>query len=330
MSTKTFLAAAISVGLAGTAGVACSGAHGAPGSSGTGCAAGADDAIRLALEPTCKACHDVGSNKPIFASLDAFENLLVYDTSLIVPGNPDQSRFVALLEGTAQGTYTQMPLVGVPFATLAAQGSTKIDMQGIKDWISALQPPDPSKIGPSADAPMTRRLQVPELVENLQRTLGFQEVGATDAAQGQPAALWVRDPDAVGAITYSNIGATRTWAALGGGDSLARVKDDLTWSPSALRVVVEMSLEWCTDAVARGDQTIFRDAAPTDTSQAAPDKIRKNIGTLHLRLLGDPAAPADVDAYYQGVFLPAEPRGAAVAWTEVCAALVRDPRYLTF
>jgi hypothetical protein len=56
----------------------------------------------------------------------------------------------------------------------------------------------------------------------------------------------------------------------------------------------------------------------------------KNIGYLHLRLLGEPAAAADVKAYYEGVFLPAEPRGAAVAWTEVCAALVRDPRYLTF
>ena len=291
ISTKTSLAAAVSLGLAGAGGFACSGAHGASSGSGTACAASADDAIRLALEPNCKACHDVGSNLPLFAGLDAFENLLVYNTALIVPGNPDQSRFVALLEGTAQGTYTQMPLIGSPFATLAAQGSTQIDVQGIRGWISALQPPDPSKIGPSAGAPMTRRLSVPELVSNLQRTLGFKEVGATDAAQGQPASLWVRDPDAVGSIGYSNIGATRTWEALGGGDSLARVKDDLTWSPGALRVVVEMSLEWCTDAVARGDQTVFHDAAPTDTSAAAPDKIRKNIGTLHLQLLGEPAAP---------------------------------------
>jgi hypothetical protein len=334
MSRATTLAAAVSLLAASTAaGFACSGSPGADttgATSGGTCAVNDDDAIRLALEPTCKACHDVGSNLPIFASLDAFENLLVYDPSLVVPGKPDASKLVALLEGTATGTYTQMPLTGDPFAKLAAAGKTSVTVDAIKAWITTITAPDPSKVGAHPDSPTTRRLRVVELVAALQRTLGFAEVGATDASGGKPAALWVRDPDALGDINYANIGATRTWAVLGGGDSLARVTDDKDWSPSALRTVAEMSLEWCTDAVARGDDAIFHDASPTDTSMAAPDKIRANIATLHLRLLGEPAASADVDAYYKGVFLPAEPRGAAVAWTEVCAALVRDPRFLTF
>jgi hypothetical protein len=334
MSRTTTLAAALALLAASTAaGFACSGAHDAgtgAGSTGDTCAVNDDDAIRLALQPSCQACHDQGSNLPIFASLDAFENLLVYDPSLVVPGKPEESKLIALLEGTATGTYTQMPLTGEPFAQLAGAGKTQIDVSAIKDWIAGLSPPDPSRVAAHPDSPTTRRLRVVELVAALQRTLGYKEVGATDAAAGQPAALWVRDPDALGGIGSNNINATRTWAVLGGGTSLGRVKDDPTLSPSALRTVTEMSLEWCTDAVARGDQALFRDAAPTDTSMAAPDKIRANIATLHLRLLGEPAAKADVDAYYEGVFLPAEPRGAAVAWTEVCAALVRDPRFLTF
>lgn len=328
---NTVLAALTLVTASAAAGAACVGPRALDATSGgtTGgqCAVSDNDAVRLALEPSCKACHDTGSNRPFFASLEAFENLLVYDPALVVPGDPDKSKLVALLQGTATGTYTQMPLTGDPFAKL---GSAGISMEGIQDWIATLPPPDPARAGPHVDSPTTRRLRVGELVFALQRTLGFAEVGATDESQGKPKALWVRDPTALGSITYLNIGATRTWSVLGGGNAFARVKDDTELSPSALRTLTEMSLEWCGDAVSRADQTIFRDASPTDTTMDAPEKIRANIGTLHLRLLGEPAAPADVDAYYDGVFVPAEPRGLSVAWTEVCAALVRDPRFSTF
>ena len=300
------------------------------GPSGEVCAASDNDAIRLALAPACKACHDTGSNRPMFASLEAFENLLVYNRAVVVPGDPEGGTLIALLEGKATGSYTQMPLTGEPFAKLASAGMTKISMEALKEWITALPPPDPARSGPHRDSPTTRRLRVVELVSTLQRTLGYPEVGATDASSGKPASLWVRDPDALGGVGYSNIGATRTWSVLGGGDPLGRVKDDPTWSPGALRTVVEMSLEWCGTSVTKGDKAIFRDASPSDTSMAAPEKIRANIAYLHLRLLGEPAAAEDVDAFYTGVFLPAEPRGGPVAWTEVCAALVRDPRFLTF
>lgn len=321
----------------GMMGSACTGKLGgdsdSTSSSSTGggeCAASDNDAVRLALAPDCKACHDVGSNRPIFASLSAFENLLVYDPAIVVPGDPAGGKLIALLEGTETGTYTQMPLTGEPFAKLASAGKTGISIDALKAWITALPPPDPARAGPHKDSPTTRRLRVPELVSSLQRTLGYDEVGATDAAQGNPGSLWVRDPDALGGIGYLNVNATRTWSVLGGGDPLGRIKDDTTWSPGALRTVVEMSLEWCDGAVAKGDKAIFRDAMPGDTSMDASAKIRANIGYLHLRLLGEPAAAADVDAFYTGVFLPAEPRGLNVAWTEVCAALVRDPRFLTF
>ena len=300
------------------------------GSPGGECATSDNDAVRLALAPACKACHDTGSNRPIFASLEAFENLLVYNRAVVVPGDPTKGTLLPLLEGKATGSYTQMPLTGEPFAKLASAGMTKISMEALKAWITTLPPPDPSRSGPHRDSPTTRRLRVVELVSALQRSLGYPEVGATDAAQGNPKSLWVRDPDALGGVGYQNIGATRTWSVLGGGDPLGRVMNDPTWSPGALRTVAQMSLEWCGTVVAKGDKAIFRDASPADTSMVAPEKIRANIAYLHLRLLGEPAAAADVDTFYTGVFLPAEPRGGPVAWTEVCAALVRDPRFLTF
>lgn len=333
MSRRTLFFAASSLALAvGGAGLACSGSstRSQGGSAGAEvCAVSDNDAIRLALEPTCKACHDAGSNLPAFASLDAFENLIVYDPALVTPGDPGKSKLVALLQGTATGTYTQMPLTGKAFAKLGAT-VTGISLDELEAWIEDLAPPDPSRAAAHPASPTTRRLRVEELVVQMQSTLGYPEVGATDAASGHPQALWVRDPVALGNIGYTNIGATRTWSILGGGNALARVRDDQTFSPSALRTAVQMSLSWCGEQVGKSDPALFRDATPADTSALAAEKIQKNIGYLHLRFLGEPASAADVKAYYDGVFLPAEPRGAAVAWTEVCAALVRDPRYLTF
>ena len=151
-------------------GSACTGNLGGPdestsssGSPGGECATSDNDAIRLALAPACKACHDTGSNRPIFASLEAFENLLVYNRAVVVPGDPTKGSLIPLLEGKATGSYTQMPLTGEPFAKLASAGTTKISMEALKAWITTLPPPDPIRSGPHRDSATTRRLRVVEL-----------------------------------------------------------------------------------------------------------------------------------------------------------------------
>lgn len=293
------------------------------------CAKSDNDAIRLALQPTCQACHGEGSAKPFFKSLEAFESLLVYNPDYIKPGKPDESRLVQLLVGGAKGAYAQMPIGGEPFAARAAAGKTKIKMDEIRAWITTLTGPDPSTATASVDALTIRRLRTDELSRAMQRAMGFPEEGASQASKGS-FNVWVRDPDMPPGTDYNSTSGLQNWSIMGGRSALARIKGDDSMSPSTLRTVVQMSLDWCGQAVTKNAKVMFRDATVTDTSTAAPEKIRANIAYLHLRFLGAVAAPADVDGLYSGVFLPAEPRGGAVAWTEVCAALVRDPRFLTF
>jgi hypothetical protein len=49
-----------------------------------------------------------------------------------------------------------------------------------------------------------------------------------------------------------------------------------------------------------------------------------------LRMLGEPAPAAEVDDLFNAVFVPYESKGAVVAWTAVCSALVRDPMWILY
>jgi hypothetical protein len=140
------------VGLAVGLVVACYGEEAAPTSEarpGEACAQSENDAIRLALDPVCSDCHKSTGAKPFFASLAAFEDLLVYDTKYVRPGKPEEGLLVELLEGRGKGAYTQMPIAGETFARQAEAGKTRINMAQIKRWITNLQPPDPARSGPN-------------------------------------------------------------------------------------------------------------------------------------------------------------------------------------
>ena len=58
--------------------------------------------------------------------------------------------------------------------------------------------------------------------------------------------------------------------------------------------------------------------------------IRANISELYLRMLGEDAPAAEVDDLFDNVFKPYEGKGAVVAWTAVCSALVRDPLWMLY
>jgi hypothetical protein len=47
-------------------------------------------------------------------------------------------------------------------------------------------------------------------------------------------------------------------------------------------------------------------------------------------MLGERPSTAEIDDLYGTVFVPYEARGAATAWTAVCAALVRDPLWILY
>ena len=69
------------------------------------------------------------------------------------------------------------------------------------------------------------------------------------------------------------------------------------------------------------------DASTTPQGAAA---IKANIAELYLKMLGEVATPAEVDDLFTSVFVKYESKGAATAWTAVCAALIRDPLWILY
>jgi hypothetical protein len=263
------------------------------------------------------------------ASIDSFENLLVYNSAFVVPGQPDQSVLVLLLEGANTGLYKQMPPVGDSFAARDQNGQTDISLQAIKDWITDLPPPRAASTQPNPDAPTTRRLTAEEMVLGLRQQLGLQEQGLMDTRDVD---LAVRATDIAGGQDYVTPPAFARWTALGGPTTLASVPRTKEFSPTVLDELVQISQDWCMTAVHQSptNAVFFKYATPSSTSTADAAAIKQNIGYLYLNLLGDSPPAAAVDDIFSNVFVTTEPTGADVAWTAVCAYLVRHPQWMTF
>lgn len=89
------------------------------------------------LKPTCQGCHTMDM-RPFFASLDAFENLIVYDTRYVVPQDLGGSVLLGLLRSTVG---RQMPpLPNDRFETLEGKGLTHITLAELEEWIRRLPP----------------------------------------------------------------------------------------------------------------------------------------------------------------------------------------------
>jgi mono/diheme cytochrome c family protein len=52
------------------------------------CVVSRTDEVRQGLEVTCGGCHGPNTNRPFFADLRAFEQLIAYDTRYVVRGSP--------------------------------------------------------------------------------------------------------------------------------------------------------------------------------------------------------------------------------------------------
>ncbi|MGB0591725.1 MAG: fibronectin type III domain-containing protein [Myxococcota bacterium] len=92
------------------------------------------------LHPHCSmsACHGEAGT-PFFASLADFEALVVDNIHFVIPGDPDGSVLVKVLEGNGTAPWTQMPLVGPTFQEMANAGETSITVTQIRNWIAHME-----------------------------------------------------------------------------------------------------------------------------------------------------------------------------------------------
>lgn len=285
--------------------------------------------IFAALTPTCGPCHGDGAARPFFASVLGFEDLLVYDTRYVIPGDPDGSALVAMLEGRGTGAYPQMPLGGDDFATRASRGETEIGMEEIRAWIADLPLPSATRSGPDPSAISTRRLTADEVINAIEVALGQEPNG------GVPPLLEVDgvpplSPDSPRGIDYRDRQRRQTYLMLGGPSYLAQRVPEETWSPSSLLTLTQIAQGACRLAVDREEPLFFAHVARTATLPEAEADVRRNLAHLYHRFLHERPSDEEVDALFTQVFAPAAATSTRVAWVEVCTSLVRDPLFITF
>lgn len=300
-----------------------------------------NDQVRYALAGACAGCHTMG-NRPFFASLAAFENGLLYDRRYVIPGDPDGSVLIALLEGRASGAYPQMP-PGMSYGMAVAEGRAKISLDELKAFIRELPTTPPTPAEPLAEAFAVRRLSAEEMVLSLMDQLGLELADFVDTSdpnwrereltfRGGRLGVWPVDwAPGISHQYVSDDAAGERFLALGGPQTLEFRGPDRTLAPAAVQTLVQVSQAWCSQAIDKpGNQAVLRHVGLNDRSDTKEAEIRANIAALYLRMLGEPAPAADVDAIYTGLYLPYEATSPKAAWTAVCASFVRHPKWLTY
>lgn len=279
-------------------------------------------AVFEALSTSCASCHGTGTNRPYFSTVQSFEALIVSKPQWIVPGKPDEGQFLPLLQATASGAFTQMP-PGEPsaaFAAQAAEGKTAITMETLRCWISGLT--GTVSTTPAGPLPVARRLSAEQILVSLEQQLGI----SGSAVSVGPYGLSLPD-----AIPNTDVYRDRdeNLAAIGGSHWLEQRRRNDTVNPVFIQTFVNVSQAYCRTAVgASTNNRVLKFAAASDTSAAAPQKVKDNIRYLGKLLLAQRLSDADVNEYFE-LFRSLEPDRTA-AWTGVCAAMVRDPLWLTY
>ncbi len=287
-------------------------------------------AIYAGLHARCVGCHGPQDNRPLFASLEAFERQVAYRAAdpstgqpiYVRPGDPDGSELVALLEGTSDN-LGQMPPGDRSYAQIVADGGDGVSVAEVRRWIEDLEicelPAPPPR-------PIARRLPAELIRDELMRQLALTDADVEQT--GRPLGSPDDSPQRVS--TDQRGAAHEAWADLGGGHILAGERTSTEISEPMLLTLVPLSQAWCARSVETRD-VLFRHATRDSASATERPAIRDNIRYLYLHMLGEVASDADVDAMLETVFLPTEAdAGPRAAWTAVCAAFVRDPLWLSY
>jgi hypothetical protein len=288
------------------------------------------------LSGSCAGCHASGA-RGYFESIEAFESLLAYEPSLVVPGDPDGSELVRLLEGKGTRAFKQMPIAGKPYAGLVEAGNATLTVAAIREWVGNLQAQERDE-RPSIDAPRVTRIGANEVIRVLYAQLGlsdddfFQPASSFDlpmkSAQGD-GNYPIASPDSTPA-PYEGLPAER-FASLGGGSAMFQVATDATPSPSFLGTITQVSQAWCRLALEKPGNAALLPAGTTlgGSGDAAAVKALIRHWSLHFHAVG--ATEEEIDAVYQDVFLPLEAEtDALTGYVGTCSSFIRHPRWIFY
>lgn len=299
-----------------------------------------NDEVRLALEGACAGCHLTGS-RPYWASLTAFESL-VYDPAFVTPGKPEESELIRLFKGTASGSFTQMP-PGETYQDVIARGDAAMTIAQLEEWVRTMPPRGTVAADPLAERYGVRRLSAEEMVVTAMAQLGLtlEDFVDTTSANWRNEAytvlggrffIWPKDwAPGISGQYVSDSRTVERYETLGGMAAIDNRGRDKSLGPAAVQTLVQMSQAWCRRAVEKtGNTAVLRYVTLADKSTTKSADIKRNIASLHLSMLAEPASDATVEDLYTKVYLPAETSSTRAAWTAVCASFIRHPLWLSY
>ncbi|MDI3282070.1 hypothetical protein [Polyangium sp. 15x6] len=296
-----------------------------------------NQAVFDALAPSCQGCHVTGA-RGYFASIEAFESLVVYNSAAVVPGKPDESELIRLLEGKGTRAFKQMPIAGPPFAEIAASGSTKMTMAQIRAWVTNLESRTADPL-PSIEARRITRLSAEDVGRALYQQLGLSDDDFYVAASSFdiPHKTSQNDdtypftsPDSIPA-PYENLPVER-FAALGGGSAPNQMKADGTVSPSFLGLITQLSQRWCALSLDKpGNTALLPAGASVQTGSADAASVKSVIRAWYLHFHAVDATDADIDRVFSTVFVPLEmEKDARNAYVGTCSYFIRHPDWIFY
>lgn len=289
------------------------------------------------LKPICEGCH-VAGERGYFASLEAFQSLLVSDARYVVPGDPGNSVLVALLKGTSRGAFAQMPPSGDTYAVLAANGAATVSIDDVEGWITALanQVRDPS---PDKNAPRITRVTANQVRVALYQQLGLDaadffipayEFGIEMAEARGDDNYPLLSPDDLPAPRQGTTEARH--ANLGGFSIVAQQTADREPSGNYVNTLVQLSQRWCRMAIDKpGNTALFAEGTSSaDESEANVTSTVKRWSRLfHAIEIDD----AEAKRLYTELFVPLRADPAAdttSAWSGVCSYFIRHPSWVFY
>jgi hypothetical protein len=290
--------------------------------------------IMQGLKPACEGCHAQGA-RGFFASVEAFQSLLVSDVRLVKPGSPDDSELVRLLEGRGTGSFKQMPTGVKSYAQLLSEGAVTLPISDVRAWIQGLGAQQ-RDARPDPEAPRITRMSATQVQRALYQQLGLRhedfyisalEFGIPMAEPRGDDMYPLQSPDALPAPRQ--LAPEERYHALGGGSVFNQVSPDRTGSPSFALTLTQVSQRWCRHALAMTDNPAL---FPAGTKRGAnPADVKATLKRWSLHFLGERFTDAQVDALYQGVFVPlSTPGDTEPAYVGVCSYFIRHPHWIFY
>lgn len=298
------------------------------------CGEASEETVRImrALAPNCEGCHNTGV-RAYWGSVSSFQNLIVANRKLVVPGDPDGSEFVRLLEGKGTGSFQQMPIGTKSYATLLAEGKAKLPISEVRAWVTNLTTQARSA-NPDYTAARVSRIKPEQLQRALYQQLGLAHedfyIGASEYGIGMAES---RGDDAYPFQPNDAIPAPRQqgprdrFTALGGGSSYGQRKSDLTTAPSFVLTLTQLSQRWCRSGLNKAGNVALFPAGTTRMTDEA--NVKATIRRWFTHFHGTRATDTAVNELYTTVWQPLSTDQEA-AWVGLCSTFIRHPDWIFY